>query len=90
MFLLVLLKTIKSDKSHNPNLHAHSLEQMRIITYIQGLFNINYRQSPLHCYYMQFNGIIFAAPLSKPNSVPLPCTPLYLAFEQEAKQVCVA
>lgn len=27
MFLLVLLKKVKSEKSHNPNFHGHSLEQ---------------------------------------------------------------
>lgn len=52
MFLPVLLKKIKSDKSLNPNFHAHSLEQMRIIMYIKGLFNINYCLSPLHWYYV--------------------------------------
>lgn len=63
MFLLVLQKKIKSDKSHNPDFHIHSLEQMRIIMYTQRLFNINCCPSPLHSSYMQFDRIIFALPI---------------------------
>lgn len=51
MFLLVLQKRIKSDKSHNPDFHIPSLEQMRVIMCNQGLFNVNCCPSPLHSYY---------------------------------------
>lgn len=81
MFLLVLLKKkIKSDKSHNPNFHAHSLEQMRIIMYIQKPFNINFCLSSLHWYCIYFSRIIFAAPIPGLNFVLLPCIQLCFLF----------
>lgn len=88
MFLPVLLKEIKPDKSHNPNFHAHNLEQIRIIMHIQGLFNINYCPSPLHWYTYNLPG----SPLKHLFLVLIylfyPAFHYIFFLQKEAKQVC--